>query len=104
MGVDIRQEIVGILNNGDIHIQEPSLHDLVQKAIESGDFRTSLQPESVEAFIIAVPTRFFDNKQADMHAVTSITEAIVPYLRKGDLVISEGFAVKLLGSIICIKN
>ena len=42
-----------------------------------------------DAFIIAVPTPFYDDKRADMRAVTSATEMILPVLRKGNLVVLE---------------
>lgn len=33
IGVDIDQEVVEILNNGDVHIEEPGLKTVVQAAI-----------------------------------------------------------------------
>ncbi|NMB58329.1 MAG: nucleotide sugar dehydrogenase, partial [Chloroflexi bacterium] len=42
-----------------------------------------------DAFIIAVPTPFFGNKQADMTFVSSAARAILPHLREGNLVILE---------------
>jgi UDP-N-acetyl-D-mannosaminuronic acid dehydrogenase len=89
LGIDINQEIVSILNNGGIHIQEDGLRELVQSAIRSGKLRFSNQMETADAFIIAVPTPFYKDKTADMRAVISASESIIPVLRKGNLVILE---------------
>ncbi len=99
IGVDVNPHIVETLQGGGIHIHEPGLRDVVKAALTSGYFSVSTQPEEADAFIIAVPTPFHQNKfgnyngqqfkLADMGAVTSATEAIVPFLRKGNLVVLE---------------
>ncbi len=99
LGVDISQHIIDTLNQGEIHIHEPGLHDEVKKAIQSGNFKASLKAEEADAFIIAVPTPFQENKfgedngltykLADMRSVISAAESIVPFLRKGNLVVLE---------------
>jgi UDP-N-acetyl-D-mannosaminuronic acid dehydrogenase len=47
------------------------------------------QPEPADAFIIAVPTPFYEDKRADMSFVVSAAEAIVPHLQAGNLVVLE---------------
>jgi len=99
LGVDISQHIIDTLGKGEIHIHEPGLLDEVKKAIHSGNFKTATKPEEADAFIIAVPTPFQENifgeykglpyKLADMRAVISAAESIVPFLRKGNLVVLE---------------
>ncbi len=99
LGVDINPHVINTLNKGGIHIHEPGLRDVVTKAIQSGNISFATQPEGADAFIIAVPTPFKKDergeyqgetyKLADMSAVTSATEAIVPHLRPGNLVILE---------------
>ena len=99
LGVDVNNHIIETLRRGEIHIHEPGLRDTVNAALASGNFTVSTQPEEADAFIIAVPTPFHQNKfgsyngqqfkLADMSAVTSATEAIVPFLRKGNLVVLE---------------
>jgi UDP-N-acetyl-D-mannosaminuronic acid dehydrogenase len=99
LGVDINQNVINTLKKGEIHIHEPGLRDVVTQAIHSGNFSFSIHPEPADAFIIAVPTPFMDDaygeyngekyKLADMRAVTSATEAILPHLRQGNLVILE---------------
>jgi len=89
VGVDVNQAVVKTLNGGEIHIEEPGLKTVVQAAIKSGSLRVAASPEPADAFIIAVPTPINDDKTADMRYVVSATEAIVPHLRRGNLVILE---------------
>ena len=99
LGVDINPEIVETLNKGNIHIHEPGLADAFQKAVSSGKFKAATKPEEADAFIIAVPTPFKEGefgefngtkyKLADMRAVIAASESIVPYLKKGNLVVLE---------------
>lgn len=98
-GVDVNPLVVETLNRGEIHIHEPGLREVVEKALKSGNLTVSSRPEEADAFLIAVPTPFHEGKTAeyegrqyklaDMGAVIAATEAIVPYLRKGNLVILE---------------
>lgn len=99
VGVDINPHVIETLRNGDIHIHEPGLKAVVESALTSGNLTVSFQPEEADAFLIAVPTPFYEDRHgeyhgrryrlADMRAVTAATEAILPYLRNGSLVILE---------------
>ena len=99
VGVDVNPSILATLRRGELHIQEPGLGEALQAAIQTGNLTLNEKPVEADAFIIAVPTPFFDDKfgeyngqtykLADMRAVASATEAIVPVLRKGNLVVLE---------------
>jgi UDP-N-acetyl-D-mannosaminuronic acid dehydrogenase len=99
LGVDINLQVLSTLRNGGVHISEPGLRLLVQEAIESGHLTVNNTPGKADAFIIAVPTPFYDDKTgsynghtfrlADMRAVTAATESIIPHLRPGNLVVLE---------------
>jgi UDP-N-acetyl-D-mannosaminuronic acid dehydrogenase len=99
VGVDVNPLVVETLSRGEIHIHEPGLREVVENALKSGNLTVSSRPEEADAFLIAVPTPFHEGKSAeyegrqyklaDMGAVIAATEAIVPYLRKGNLVILE---------------
>ena len=98
-GVDTNPNVVATLQRGDIHLHEPGLRTVVEAAVKSGRLRVGGVPEAADAFIIAVPTPFYaegsgdhrgeSHKQADMRAVISAAEAIVPQLRVGNLVVLE---------------
>jgi UDP-N-acetyl-D-mannosaminuronic acid dehydrogenase len=99
VGVDTNPKIISTIQNGEIHISEPGLRMLVHDAISSGNLTVSEAPEPADAYIIAVPTPFYEDEQgmyhgkayrlADMRAVKSATESIVPHLQKGNLVVLE---------------
>lgn len=99
VGVDTNPRIIQTLQNGDIHIHEPSLQGVVEAARSSGNLTVASQPEEADAFLIAVPTPFYEEQYgeyegrkyrlADMRAVTAATEAILPCLRRGNLVVLE---------------
>jgi UDP-N-acetyl-D-mannosaminuronic acid dehydrogenase len=99
LGVDTNTKIISTLQNGGIHISEPGLRMLVHEAIDTGNLTVSKSPEAADAYIIAVPTPFIDDDQgiyngkayriADMQAVKSATESIVPHLQRGNLVVLE---------------
>ena len=89
VGVDVNPQVIRTLRNGGLHVHEPGLRTLVQAAIGSGNLSICEQAEAADAFIIAVPTPFHEDKSADLRFVTSAAEAIVPHLRPGNLVILE---------------
>lgn len=89
IGVDVNRHVVDVLRNGGVHIHEPGLRTLVQAAFHSGKLTVRETPVAADAFIIAVPTPIREDKRADMKAVTSAAESIVPFLRKGNLVVLE---------------
>ena len=89
VGVDVNDAIVNTLNGGGMHIEEPGLRELVHEVLSSKRLRVSNKIEQADVFIIAVPTPFNADKTADMRAVTSATEAMVPFLRPGNLVVLE---------------
>lgn len=91
VGVDIKQEAVDKLNNGQIHIEEPGLQEALEEVLASGKFKASTTPEQADAYIIAVPTpnNSDQHKSCDISIVMSGVESIVPLLKKGDIVIVE---------------
>lgn len=89
VGVDVNARVVETLQNGGLHIHEPGLRTVVQAALKSGNLSISEQPDESDAFIIAVPTPFKEDKKADLSFVIAASEAIVPHLQAGNLVILE---------------
>lgn len=88
-GMDINQDIIDSLQAGKLHIFEPGLREAVQEALEAGQLEIASEVKPADAFIIAVPTPFYEDKRADMRAVIAASESLVPHLKKGDLVILE---------------
>jgi UDP-N-acetyl-D-mannosaminuronic acid dehydrogenase len=89
IGVDINEKIVERVNNGEIHISEPGLLNLVKTAIEKKSFSASLFPKISDVYLIVVPTPFKENYEPDISFVIAATDTIVPLLKPGDLYIIE---------------
>lgn len=89
IGVDVNQHAVNTINGGKIHIVEPGLEELVQKAVADGFLRATTQPEAADAFVIAVPTPFKGNHEPDVSYIEAVAKAIAPVLAKGNVVILE---------------
>ena len=88
-GVDNNAHVIESLSQGRVHIFEPGLNEVVKSARDQGNLLVASQPVEADAFIIAVPTPFYDEKKADLRYVRSAAEAIVPVLRPGNLVVLE---------------
>lgn len=89
LGVDVSEHAVNTINQGKIHIVEPDLDMLVQAAVTTGKLTASLKPEPAEAFMIAVPTPFKDNKSPDLSYIRAAVESIAPLISKGNLIVLE---------------
>jgi len=88
-GMDINKDIIDGLQAGKVHIFEPGLREVVLEALETKNLDISTEVKPADAFIIAVPTPFLEDKKADMRAVIAACESIVPHLERGNLVILE---------------
>ena len=89
VGVDVNRRAVDAINGGRVHIVEPDLDIVVKSVVQAGNLRATGVPEAADAFIIAVPTPFKDDKQPDLSFIEAAAKAIAPVLTKGNLVILE---------------
>lgn len=89
IGVDVNQHAVDTINAGNVHIIEPDLDIVVRSAVQAGNLRATTIPEKADAFMVAVPTPFKENYEADLSYIESAAKAIAPVLEKGNLVILE---------------
>jgi len=88
-GVDIVQNTVDIINRGEVHIVEPELDTFVRAAVNSGNLKADTFPMEADIFIIAVPTPFHDGYVPNIDYIVAATEAIVPYVQSGNIIILE---------------
>ncbi len=89
VGVDVSQHAVDTINAGNVHIVEPDLDMVVRSAVKAGNLKATTTPEKAEAFMVAVPTPFKDDYEADLTYIEAAAKAIAPVLEKGNLVILE---------------
>ena len=94
IGVDVNQQAVDTINQGEIHIVEPELDIVVRSAVREGYLRATTTPEPADAFMVAVPTPFHtdgngQNHQADLSYIQAAAQAIAKVLKPGNLVVLE---------------
>ncbi|TFE04226.1 nucleotide sugar dehydrogenase [Jeotgalibacillus salarius] len=88
-GVDVNEKAVSMIQNKQLHIEENGLQEKLEKAVDAGALTVSTTPEEADVFIIAVPSPINEDKTANLNYVRKATESIVPFVKKGNLVILE---------------
>ncbi|MFV8826374.1 nucleotide sugar dehydrogenase [Alkalihalobacterium sp. APHAB7] len=88
-GVDVNEKVVHMLQNKELHIEEPGLIEMMSEVIDDGNLTFSTQPDYADAFIIAVPTPIKPDKTANTDYVAGATEMILPFVKSGNLVVLE---------------
>jgi UDP-N-acetyl-D-mannosaminuronic acid dehydrogenase len=89
VGVDVNEATVKAVANGEVPFVEPDLSAAVSGAVAMGRLTATTETPKANAYIIAVPTPFRDDHQADLHYIQQATEQIAPMLRGGEVVILE---------------
>jgi UDP-N-acetyl-D-mannosaminuronic acid dehydrogenase len=89
VGVDVNDATVKAVANGEVPFVEPDLSAAVSGAVAMGRLTATTETPPADAYIIAVPTPFRDEHQADLSYVRAATEQIAPQLRGGEVVILE---------------
>ncbi len=89
LGVDVNKKVIDALNKGKIIIEEPNLEEIVNTAVKNRSLRAAMEPEESDAFIICVPTPIRPDKTADLTYVEDGIRRILPYLKKGNIIVLE---------------
>ncbi len=89
IGLEVSQDVVDTVNNGEIHIVEPDLDVLVKGAVNAGKLKATVTPEPADVFIISVPTPIKEDNTPDISYILSAVETIAPVLEKSNLIILE---------------
>lgn len=89
VGVDTNEKIVSILQRGELHIEENGLGDIFELVKQHHSFRAATCPEEADVFMIAVPTPVNEDHTANLDYVVSATQSVIPYLKRGSVVIIE---------------
>ncbi|WP_440900088.1 UDP-N-acetyl-D-mannosamine dehydrogenase [Actinosynnema sp.] len=89
VGVDVNPRHVEAVNRGEVPFVEPDLGTHVAGAVSQGHLSAQAETPAADVYIIAVPTPFKDGYEADLSFIDAATDAIVPHLQGGELVILE---------------
>src|ERR1700741_339197 len=89
IGVDINPRVVEALNAGQTFFSEPDLDMLLRAATTLRKLRATPQPEPADAFVIAVPTPFREDRSPDLDCGDRAADGIAPVLVSGNVVILE---------------
>tara|TARA_B100000780_G_scaffold271011_1_gene231463 strand:- start:1073 stop:2347 length:1275 start_codon:yes stop_codon:yes gene_type:complete len=100
-GIDVNQDVVNTINDGEIHIVEPGLDVLIKAVVSDGYLKANTIAKPADAFIIAVPTPINNDKQADTSFVQAAIKKIAPVLKKGDLVVLESTCPVGTTELVC---
>lgn len=88
-GVDVNPATVEAVNQGRVPFVEPALGDFVEKAVAEGKLSASTETPAGQAFIVAVPTPFNDDKSANLDYIKAAAGNIAPLLQGDELLILE---------------
>lgn len=86
-GYDLVKEKAEILNKGKLPFEEKGLPELFSEAKKR--FRAISSLEQADIYLVAVPTPVTKDKKCDLGCVKSAMESLVPFVKKGVLVILE---------------
>ncbi|WP_157157436.1 MULTISPECIES: UDP-N-acetyl-D-mannosamine dehydrogenase [unclassified Diaminobutyricimonas] len=89
VGVDINEKTVKAVSEGIVPFVEPDLAIGVSGAVGVGRLTATTTVPEADAFIIAVPTPFLDDKTADLSAIQAAATQLAPRLQPGNLVVLE---------------
>ncbi|WFP17755.1 UDP-N-acetyl-D-mannosamine dehydrogenase [Citricoccus muralis] len=88
-GVDVNQKTVDAINAGTVPFVEPDLGEYVERNVKAGNLTASTDTPAADAYIVAVPTPFREDKSADLSYIEAAGRAIAPQLTGDELVILE---------------
>lgn len=90
IGVDIEENIVNAINEGVLHLAEENIKRIFNEPQVRKNIHAQRTPCEADVFIVSVPTPVDEKKRvADLAQVIAGVESILPYLRKGNLVVIE---------------
>ncbi|MEL3960181.1 nucleotide sugar dehydrogenase [Lysinibacillus endophyticus] len=88
-GVDVNPAAVRSIQEKKLHIEETGLQERLNQAVDEGFLTASTTPVEADVFIVAVPSPINPDKTANLEYVRQATASIVPFVKKGNLVILE---------------
>ncbi|MFN3398782.1 MAG: nucleotide sugar dehydrogenase, partial [Ferrovibrio sp.] len=90
LGVEIRDNILALLQDGRAHFHEPGLDALVGKLVKRGQLRFKKNiagDDRPTVFIVTVGTPLGDDGKVNLASIRNVSEEIARHLKSGDLVV-----------------
>ncbi|HNV09723.1 MAG TPA: UDP-N-acetyl-D-mannosamine dehydrogenase [Propionibacteriaceae bacterium] len=89
IGVEVSQERVDVINSGRAPFVEPALEEVLVATVKAGKLSATTEMPHADVYILAVPTPFKGDHEADLSYVKDASEAVAPQLVGDELVILE---------------
>ncbi|APT85662.1 UDP-N-acetyl-D-mannosaminuronic acid dehydrogenase [Corynebacterium aquilae DSM 44791] len=89
IGVDINPSYVEQINKAIVPFHEPNFEQFLSDAVNSGRLAAQTNVTSAKAFILAVPTPFKGDYEADLSYIDAATRSVAPFLEGGELIVLE---------------
>ncbi|MBN23402.1 MAG: UDP-glucose 6-dehydrogenase [Bdellovibrionaceae bacterium] len=89
-GIEIREEVLDLLNQGKAHFYEPGLESRLRRVVKNGNihfYKKIPENSSSTVFIITVGTPLGDDKVPRMDMVKNVSAEVSQFLKDGDLVL-----------------
>ncbi|MCC9174279.1 UDP-N-acetyl-D-mannosamine dehydrogenase [Arthrobacter sp. zg-Y179] len=89
IGVDVKETNVEAINRGEVPFVEPDLGAQVAAAVNQGMLKATTETPTADAYIVAVPTPFNEDKTADLSYIEAAARGIAAQLIGDELIILE---------------
>ena len=90
LGIDINPTVVKTINQGNIHIVEPGLQEIVKRAVKTNKLKAFENVQVADVHLICVPTPFDNiNEKPDINYVINAISHLSNVLMPGNLIIIE---------------
>lgn len=107
-GVDVSHKAVDAINAGRLHFVEDGLEEALAEVVAAGRLRAQRETPHAEVYIVAVPTPFTGDHEADLRYIEEAADGIAPQLVGDELVILEstsppGATAHMAGRILAAR-
>lgn len=89
VGVDVNASYVEQINRGQVPFFEPDFESTLAGVVSQGRLVAQTVTPEADAYIVAVPTPFRENHEADLSYIRAAAVGIAPKLRGGELIVLE---------------
>ena len=88
-GVDVSDRTIEYVREGKLPFVEDGLEEALASAVEQGSLTAQKETPEAEIYIVSVPSPLKDDKSLEPKFIDAATDAIIPKLRGGELLILE---------------